>query len=85
MGRAAIRLGHGGQALRGPQVGPLVELGVLGLTLLAAVLGAAYRMAEWNRPGLPLLSLIPVIAFGAVIGVAGALVLYALVASRQRG
>ncbi|WP_157537863.1 hypothetical protein [Kitasatospora azatica] len=55
------------------------------MTLLAAVLGAAYRMAEWNRPGLPLLSLIPVIAFGAVIGVAGALVLYALVASRQRG
>ncbi|WP_083976167.1 DUF4184 family protein [Kitasatospora azatica] len=58
---------------------------VLGLTLLAAVLGAAYRMAEWNRPGLPLLSLIPVIAFGAVTGVAGALVLYSLVASRQRG
>ncbi|WP_195911364.1 DUF4184 family protein [Streptomyces kaniharaensis] len=56
---------------------------VLWLTLAAAVLGAAYRFAGWGQPGMPLLSLIPVVAFGAVAGAGGALVLYALAAPRR--
>lgn len=56
---------------------------VLGLTVVAAMLGVAYRIAGWSRPGLPLLSLIPVIAFGAIAGAGAALVIYALVAPRR--
>ena len=51
-----------------------------GLIAVCAVLGTAYRAAEWARPGMPWTSLLPVLAFGAVAGAVIALLLYALLA-----
>lgn len=48
------------------------------LIAVSAVLGTAYRAAEWARPGMPWTSLVPVLAFGAVAGAAIAVLLYAL-------
>jgi hypothetical protein len=53
------------------------------LTAVAAVLGGTYRYAAWTRPGMPLTSVIPVVAFGAVAGATLALGLYALLRPRR--
>ncbi|WP_037604379.1 DUF4184 family protein [Streptacidiphilus rugosus] len=53
------------------------------LTVSAAVAGAAYRYAAWVRPGMPLTSVIPAVAFGAVAGACLALVLYAVLRLRR--
>lgn len=54
-----------------------------GLIAVFAVLGTAYRAADWARPGMPWTSLVPVLAFGAVAGAAIAVLLYSLLALRQ--
>ena len=54
-----------------------------GLIAVSAVLGTAYRAAEWARPGMPWTSLVPVLAFGAVAGAAIAVFLYALLSLRR--
>ena len=54
-----------------------------GLIAVSAILGAAYRAAEWARPGMPWTSLVPVLAFGAVAGAVIAALLYALLALRR--
>jgi hypothetical protein len=53
------------------------------LTAFAAVVGAAYRYTAWVRPGMPLTSVVPVVAFGGVAGACLALVLYALLSLRR--
>ncbi|ACU72545.1 conserved hypothetical protein [Catenulispora acidiphila DSM 44928] len=54
-----------------------------GLIAVSAILGTAYRAAEWAHPGMPWTSLVPVLAFGAVAGAAIAVLLYSLLILRR--